>query len=128
MTAYKQFANTAYDGYNSSIIDVQPIGDPELMFLNASDYMTIFQKVLIPTNSSSQADNHSIDALLYSIAWLHRTYLGSLPYDQNSVLTNLQNFISIPIQFTVTAYEFVNYTTNLNFSMPSDTMTTATNG
>jgi hypothetical protein len=128
MTAYKQFATTAYDRQNFSIVDIRTTADPEPMPLSASDYMTIFQKIFVPTNFSAATDRSGIDALVYSITWLHRTYRGSFPDDQNSLVTNLHNLLSIPLQFTVTAVQFANYTTSLNFSMPADTMTTATSG
>ena len=129
MTAYRQYATTAYNRQNFSIIDVRPTADPEPMPLIVSDYMTIFRKIMIPTNDSTVPDIAAIDSLTYALTWLHRTYMGSFPDDQNSLITNLHNFLAIPLQFTVTAVQFANYSVpGMNFTMPEDTATVATDG
>jgi hypothetical protein len=103
MTTYKQYATTAYDRQNFSIIDVRPTADLEQMPLNASDYITIFKKIMtIPTSPISQTDRADIESLVYSLTWLQRNYTGSFPDDQNSLVTNLHNFLAIPMQFTIT--------------------------
>jgi hypothetical protein len=129
MTAYRQYATTAYNRQNFSIIDVRPTANPEPMSLITSDYMTIFKKIMIPTNASTVPDIAAIDSLTYALTWLHRTYMSSFPDDQNSLITNLHNFLAIPLQFTVTAVQFANYTSmGMNFSMPEYTETVATDG
>ena len=128
MATYKQYATTAYNRQNFSIVDVRPTADLEQMPLNASDYMTIFKKIMIPTSAATDTDRAGIDFLIYTLTWLHRTYLGSFPDDQNSLVTNLHNFLAIPLQFTVTAVQYANYTADGKFPLPEDTTTIATNG
>ncbi|PMD43061.1 hypothetical protein L207DRAFT_454895, partial [Hyaloscypha variabilis F] len=128
MACYKQYATTTYNRENFSIMDVRPTADLEQILLNASDYMTIFKKIMIPTSAATETDRAGIESLIYTLTWLHRTYRGSFPDDQNSLVTNLHNFLAIPLQFTVTAYQYANYTAGGNFSLPEDTVTVATNG
>lgn len=132
MTAYKQFTTTSYDRQNSSIIDVQMTSEPQRMFLNATEYFAIANRVLIPTSSASEADKTNINALNYFLTWAHRTYRYSFPDDRNSLITSLHNFLAVPLQFTVTAVQFSNYTAGQlglgSFPMPNDTITVATSG
>jgi hypothetical protein len=91
--------------------------------------MTIFKKIMIiPTSPIIETDRAGIESLIYSLTWLQRTYIGSFPDDQNSLVTNLHNFLAIPLQFTITAYQYANYTAGGSFSLPEDTMTVATDG
>lgn len=132
MTVYKQFTTTSYDRQNSSIIDVQLTSKPQRMFLNATEYLAIANRVLIPTPTESEIDNFNINALNYFLTWAHRTYRYSFPDDQNTLITSLHNFLAVPLQFTVTAVQFSNYTAEKlglgSFPMPNDTITVATSG
>ena len=129
MATYKQYATTAYNRQNFSIIDVRPTANLEPMPVNASDYLAIFKKIMIPTSAATDPDRAAIYSLIYTLTWLHRTYRGSFPDDQNSLVTNLHNFLAIPLQFTVTAVQFANYTVvGGKFPLPEDTATVATDG
>lgn len=133
MTAYKQFTTTSYDRQNSSIIDVQMTSDPQRTFLNATEYLAIAKRILIPTSFESEVDRTNINALNYFLTWAHRTYRYSFPDDKNTLVTTLHNFLAVPLQFTVTAIQFSNYTTAGHrgvglFPMPNDTITVATSG
>lgn len=132
MTAYKQFTTTSYDRQNSSIIDVQMTSQPQLVFLNATEYLAIANRVLIPTSFESEVDKNNINALNYFLTWAHRTYRYSFPDDRNTLITTLHNFLAVPLQFTVTAVQFSNYTAEQlglgSFPMPNDTITVATSG
>jgi hypothetical protein len=132
MTVYKQFTTASYDRQNSSIIDVQMTSEPEPMFLNATEYLAIAKRVLIPRSSESEVDSTNINALNYFLTWAHRTYRYSFPDDRNTLVTTLHNFLAVPLQFTVTAIQFSNYTAGQlglgSFPMPNDTITVATSG
>lgn len=133
MTAYKQFTTTSYDRQNSSIIDVQMTSEPKRTFLNATEYLAIAKRILIPTTFESEVDRTNINALNYFLTWAHRTYRYSFPDDKNTLVTTLHNFLAVPLQFTVTAIQFSNYTTSGHrgvglFPMPNDTITVATSG
>ncbi|KAH8666953.1 hypothetical protein BX600DRAFT_540210 [Xylariales sp. PMI_506] len=129
MSVYKQFADTTYNRQNFSMVNFRTNGDPEPLSLASSEYLTIFKKILLSNALDNSVDNSSIDDLNYSLTWLHRTYTGYFPDDQNSLLTNLHNLLAIPFQFTITAYQFANSTsTLLPFPMPADSQTVATGG
>lgn len=106
--------------------------EPEQMFLNASEYLAIANRVLIPTSLESEVDKNNINALNYFLTWAHRTYRYSFPDDRNTLTTTLHNFLAVPLQFTVTAVQFSNYTAEQfglgSFPMPNDTITVATSG
>ena len=136
MSLYRQFTTTTYNAQNLSMVNTQATSDAELMFLNASDYTTILNEVLVPNENSSQSDNISINALTYALTWMHRTYDEVFPSDKNSLITNLYNFLVIPQLFMVTAVQLCNYTVIEdgleaelgNFPMPDDMITTAIGG
>lgn len=102
------------------------------MFLNATEYIAIANRVLIPTPFESEVDKNNINALNYFLTWAHRTYRYSFPDDRNTLITTLHNFLAVPLQFTVTAMQFSNYTAEQlglgSFPMPNDTITVATSG
>ena len=136
MSLYRQFTTTTYNAQNLSMVNTQPASDAELMFLNVSDYTTILNEVLVPNENTSQSDNISINALTYALTWMHRTYDEVFPSDNNSLITNLYNFLVIPQLFMVTAVQLCNYTViedgleaeQGDFPMPDDMITTATGG
>jgi hypothetical protein len=131
MTVYTQLATTTYDRGNFSIIDVQTTVDKELMVLNASDYLTIFNKIFIPAANSSEVDEAGIVSLTNCLTWLHRTYLTYFQKDQNSIISSLRNFLAVPFQFTVTAVQYGNYTYDnqaLGFNMSNNMRATAVTG
>lgn len=106
--------------------------EPEQVFLDATEYLAIIKRVLIPRSSESQVDTTNINALNYFLVWAHRTYRYSFPDDRNTLITSLHNFLAVPLQFTVTAVQFSNYTASQlglgSFPMPNDTITVATSG
>jgi hypothetical protein len=130
MSAYKQFTSTTYNRHNLSIINTKVVGAPQPMFLNATGYAEIFNAVMMPSSSSTSVSNTSIAALTYALTWVHRTYSGSFPDDTGTLITVLENFLTIPLQWTVTAVQRINYTAPLlgDFSMPNDMITTAVGG
>lgn len=105
---------------------------PQRMLLKASEYLAIANRVLVPTSYESEVDKNNINALNYFLTWAHRTYQYSFPDDRNSLITTLHNFLAVPLQFTVTAVQFSNYTAEQlglgSFPMPNDTITVATSG
>src|SRR5437773_8913241 len=110
MSLYRQFTTTTYNGQNLSMVNTQTISDPELMFLNASDYTTILNQVLVPNQNSTLSDNTSINALTYALTWMHRTIDVVFPSDKDSLITNLYTFMVVPQLFMVTAVQQSNST------------------
>jgi hypothetical protein len=120
MTAHYHYATATYDRLNGSLIDVQPIAPPASanqtllaspIPLSAPDYRTLYSKLLVPINGSSNAlERTKIDSFTYDLIWLHRTYQVSFPDQEDAPLSYLQNFLAVPIQFGIVAMEFANYT------------------
>ncbi|KAI9164058.1 hypothetical protein HJFPF1_05693 [Paramyrothecium foliicola] len=143
MSAYHQFTTTTYSRQNLSILHTEPEGDPKKVPLIASDYADIFDTLLVPklvpslvTTDVAQA-NRSVSALTYALNWVHRVYGEIFTDEENTLATVLQNFLSIPIQFAVTAHQLANYTIGRDetlrlflgdFPLPEDMITTATGG
>lgn len=131
MTAYKQFTTTTYNKRNLSIIDSKLTAKPEKMLLNATEYLEILNTIVVARNTSTQGANVSISALQYGLTWVHRTYTIVFPDEGSTLITTLENFFMIPLQFTVTAKQLVNYTLGSNssdFQFPDDMITTVTGG
>jgi hypothetical protein len=135
MSLYRQFTTTTYDRQNLSMVNTQATSRPELLLASASDYTAILNQVIESNEHSTESDNLSINALIYALTWMHRTYDEVLPGD-NSLITNLYNFLMVPQLFMVTAVQLSNYTVSESgfqeqlgdFPLPDDMITTATGG
>ena len=74
-----------------------------------------------------------MQSVMFQLGWYLRLYQDRFPDDQKNPLALLQNFISIPLLFAVTALQWSNATCELdpgqqgctNFSMPDNLQTTA---
>lgn len=136
MTAYKQFATTADNRRNLSIINTRLTSKPQSMLLNATQFSDIIKAILVPSDTSTPASNTSIAALEYALTWVHRTYVGIFPDDAGTLITTLQNLFTIPVQITVTAKQLTNYTVESkglehflgDFPLPDDMIATTTRG
>lgn len=102
------------------------------MVLNATEYFDIASRVLLPDSFADEVDKNNINALNYFLTWAHRTYSYSFPDDKRTLITTLHNFLAVPLQFTVTAVQFSNYSAEQlgvgSFPMPNETITVATSG
>jgi hypothetical protein len=136
MSLYRQSTTATYDAQNLSMVNTQATSRPELLLASASDYTAIINQVIQSSEHSSQSDNASINALVYALTWMHRTYDEVFPSDKTSVVTNLYNFLMVPQLFMVTAVQLSNYTVSESglqqelgdFPLPDDMITTATGG
>ena len=72
-----------------------------------------------------------VGAFMFSLGWYLRLYQDRFGDDQQNPLSLLQNFLTIPIQFSTTALQFANATIEAElpgsgiFPMPLDLQTTA---
>jgi hypothetical protein len=130
VTAFKQFATTAYDRQDFSIINVEKNSEPIVQPLFAADFTATWEKVFSPKSGSSSTDIMMSNSLTYSLTWLLRLYDDSFPDDENTPLRHLQNFVSIPQQFMVTCVQFINYSAPFltGFDMPRELETTVVSG
>jgi hypothetical protein len=132
MTAFKQYATTAYKGDDFSVLDVHTISEPQVQPLNASDFTVLWSKLFAPRNNSIPADIAMINALTFSLTWSLWLYDDVFPDDTNTPLTHLQNSLAILLQFMVTCAQFANSSvlasTSGLFGLPDDMQTAATSG
>ena len=152
MTRYKQYATTAYNGVDFSILHVTPTSPPYPETLNASTYLAIWSKIFQPPTDSDEntttsattphnTDLAMTDALTYATTWLLRLYDDVFPDDAHTPLAHLRNFLAIPQQFVVTCLQYANYSVPASrgggegltgwegrFALPDDMRTTAVRG
>ena len=143
MTRYKQYATTAYNGLDFSILNTSPTSPPILEPLNLTTYLAIFSKIFTPPSlaiekEGKENDIHMTSSLLYAVTWLLRLYDDVFPDDFHTPLSHLRNFLAIPQQFMVTCLQFANYTIPTEmarlagmegrFALPDDMQTFATRG
>ncbi|KAH6855437.1 hypothetical protein B0I37DRAFT_442283 [Chaetomium sp. MPI-CAGE-AT-0009] len=152
MTRYKQYATTAYNGLDFSILHVTPTSPPYPEKLNASTYLTTWSKIFTPPNTNTTSTNPAdttsrtnravTDALTYGTTWLLRLYDDTFPDDAHTPLAHLRNFLAIPQQFVVTCLQYANYSVPASrggpgeavtgwegrFALPDDMRTTAVRG
>ena len=137
MKAFKQLTSTSYNRRNGSIVDVHvpPGAVPVPISINATDYKTVFRTILNPGPIANVRDNSSINALIGAMTWAHRTYVKSFPDDKDSTTSYLRNVLAVPLQHTITAAIFGNYSASergytgiTQFVLPQEMITTATGG
>jgi hypothetical protein len=135
MSLYRLQTTASYDRSTQTILDIQPLSDPEPIPLRAETYSAVFTRALVPAANASLEDISCIGALIYQLTWMHRTYNKTFPGDQESPVAMLQNLLAIPIQFVVTAEVYANYSASeLNlpalkpFPFPDEMITTARGG
>jgi hypothetical protein len=120
-----------YDRKDLTIKLVEPTSEAELLQIFATDIWKMWDHTFIPPEDASPLDNQSINVTLSRLAWKYRTYTEFFP-DHNVPLEQLRNFLLVPLQFSVTAMQYVNYTMALppadiqDFAL--ELMTTATGG
>src|SRR5438128_2394920 len=97
MSAYKQFVTTTYDRTNGSILNIKVTSDPEPMYLNASHYRVLWNKLVVPspTSLSSTTEISQLNSFVYALTWMHRTYAVSFPDERGVPITYLHNFLAI---------------------------------
>jgi hypothetical protein len=107
---------------NSSIVRYEP-----------SDFLYIFRQ-LLSINSTATADDITIvDATRFELGWVLRLYAEVFKDDHDSPEKILQNFLTIPIHFSATAWELANSTIDqrpggeniTSYTLPADLITTA---
>ena len=143
MTRYKQYATTAYNGLDFTILNTTPTSPAIPEPLNITTYLTTWSKVFQPPDpssnpSSSQNDLHMTSSLTYATTWLLRLYDDVFPDDTHTPLSHLHNFLAIPQQFMVTCLQFANYSVPPDlarelgiegrFALPGDMQTVASRG
>ncbi|KAK3989060.1 hypothetical protein QBC44DRAFT_328316 [Cladorrhinum sp. PSN332] len=147
MSLYTIQTTTSYSLSSQRIINIVPLSPaPTPIPLSTNEYFRILNRILIPPSSPPvnatqtqlrdfNRDTHNINSLIDAIAWMHRTFLKSFPSDRTSATSMLQNILSVPVQFSMTARTYANYTVverglqeHVQFPLPESMRTVATGG
>src|SRR5277367_886335 len=110
LNIFKRYSTVAYDRRNLSILRVESISDPEPVEINASDLHRVFSFILSPGSNAISDDTELTNVLLFQIGWGLRLSQDDFPDDKDSPLNFLRGFLTIPIQFSTVAWQFVNAT------------------
>ena len=76
-------------------------------------------------------DLHTIATLAFNMGWMHRTIGGVFPGNTGTIVTSLENVLAVPLQWSITAWQFANYTMAPGsglFAMPEEMLTVARGG
>ena len=130
MLLYKRYATVAYDSRNLSILSVESVSTPEPAPIDADAVREIATVVFMPGPNATSDDTEMVNSLLFGMGFALRLYEDNFPNDQLLPLVLLQGFISVPFQFSTTAWQWVNATQGSNestlYALPADLETTAT--
>ena len=128
LSVFSQYATTAYDWHNLSIISVETLSPPQPILIDPGDFRLIWAKLFNPGPNVTSDDAIMVGSVMFDLGWYLRLYKDQFSDDEQSPLTLLQNFLTIPIQFSTTALQFSNATLPPGsgiFAMPSNLETTA---
>lgn len=131
LSVFKQYATTAYDRQNFSIINVETTSPPQPFVIDPGEFRAIWDKLFDPGSNATSDNAMMVNSFIFEMGWYLRLYKDEFSDDGQSPLNMLQNFLTVPIQFATTALQFSNATLQAQdpgsgiFSMPSDMETTA---
>jgi hypothetical protein len=131
LSVFRQYATTAYDRQNFSIINVETVSPPQPIVIDPGDFRAIWDKLFDPGSNATSNDAVMVNSFMFELGWYLRLYKDQFGDDGQSPLNQLRNFLTIPIQFSTTALQFSNATLQAEypgtgiFQMPSDLETTA---
>lgn len=111
---------------------MQMTSKPQPMLVNATEYFTIVDRVLIPTSFGSEVAKNIINALRDFLTWADRTPRYPFPDDRDSLMTTLHNLLTVPLHFSVTAVQLSNLMAGqmglVSFLIPNGKVTAAISG
>lgn len=131
MSAFRQRATTAYERQNLSIISFETVSPPQPITFDPDDFKAIWAKLFNPGPNAISDDAVMVSSFMYELGWYLRLYEDQFRDDWQDPLNLLQNFLTIPIQFSTTALQFSNATLQAIspgsgiFSMPPELEATA---
>ncbi|KAI9786498.1 MAG: hypothetical protein M1839_006958 [Geoglossum umbratile] len=126
LSLFKRYATVAYDRNNFSIRSIESISPPSAEVLVAQDFTKVYKAVFapIPEQLNPSASDFKGFAAIYSlqvgIGWTLRLYQDYFPESREAPLSLLQGFLTVPIQFSTTAWQIVD-----THDLPSDLNTVA---
>ena len=125
LSAFTQRATTAYERQNLSIISFETVALPQPITLDPDDFKAIWAKLFDPGSDATSDNAVMANSLMYELGWYLRLYEDQFNGAGQVPLNLLQNFLTIPIQFSTTALQFSNATLEAilpesgTFAMPS---------
>jgi hypothetical protein len=134
LTTNWEVGTVAYSGQNLTILNVDIASSATKPYIiDPSNYRAVWSKLFTRDNATSPEDTFMMQSVMFQLGWYLRLYQDRFTDDQKNPLALLQNFISIPLLFTVTALQWANATCELDprqqgctdFSMPDNLRTTA---
>jgi len=122
----------AYDIGNLSILSVVSLSEPEVVSFTAEEYLTAFSLVLAPQGSGLSPNDHIMSsAFIFEIGWILRLYQDDFSGSDDAPLSFLRGMLTVPLQFSVAAWQWVNATVfaldpeSSLYALPEDMKTTA---
>jgi hypothetical protein len=131
LNVFKRYSTVAYDAANLSILSVESITTPQVVTINPEQFRTIFSTIFTPAANVTSDDSEMTNALLFQTGWLLRLYEDDFADNSFIPLNFLRGLLTVPIQFTVTALQYVNSTVSAldpestRYALPDDLKTTA---
>ena len=85
---------------------------------------------MIPSVDATVMENATVATLGFDVGWLHRTFNGVFPDNTDTIVTSLENVLTVPLQFSIVAYQYANYTftSSHKFPIPDDMLAVARGG
>ncbi|TQV95396.1 hypothetical protein IF1G_06383 [Cordyceps javanica] len=130
MAMYRQNATTVYDRHDLSIRNIVATSSPALYHTAAADMSRIWNYTFRSMEGADAFDLAVINLNIKKMAWKYRAYTEFFP-DHDTPVELLRNVLAVPIQFSVAALQYVNYTAadpTHKRPFPSELRTTATGG
>jgi hypothetical protein len=125
LSAFTQRATTVYERQSLSIIGFETVSPPQPITLDPDDFKAIWAK-LFNLGSNATSDNLvMVNSFMFELGWYLRLCEDQFNSDGQAPFNLLQNFLTIPIQFSTTALQFSNATLQAilpgsgTFAMPS---------
>ncbi len=131
MNVWKRYSTVAYDSRNLSILNIVSLSVPEVVTINPQDYRTAFSLAFSPHGFISPSDRVMSNALMFEVGWILRLYQDDFSRSNYAPVTFLRGMLTVPIQFSVAAWQWVNATVfaldpkSSLYALPQDLMTTA---
>jgi hypothetical protein len=131
MVIHKRYTTTAYSLTNFSILDIQSISAPEPMppdfageiVGNLTYLWSLIFSPIPPTFNTSDTNFTTYTGSFsnyWDLSWALRLYQDDFPNYPGGPLDVMKGFLTIPIQFSTTAWQFASFDT-----LPADLQTTA---
>jgi hypothetical protein len=110
LSAFTQRDTTVYERQNLSIISFETVSPPQPITLDPDDFKATWAKLFNPGSNATSDDAVMVNSLMFELGWYLRLFEDQFNGAGQVPLNLLQNFLTIPIQFSTTALQFSNTT------------------